>query len=288
MAEKIGFVCDSTADFPEGMVDALGLHILPVHIFVDGKDHLHGVDIGNEEVIKRLKKHREVFTKPFFPVECADFFERLLDQYDRIVSFHLSTHLSGNFQSATNALNLMYEDDVDRVTVLDLNSVSISLAMLVKKAVEMMRANGDPATLAARMAPFAQSAFMGFTVENLIWLKKGGRVSALAAFVGRMLDIKPIINLQNARLVPTEKHRGKKPALKRLVELVEEQNERLKGNCDVWVAHADCLEEAAFTREKLAVRLGKQPQDIEMVEIGATISVHAGPGSICVAVLPNG
>lgn len=288
MAEKIGFVCDSTADFPQGMVDALGLHILPVHIFVDGKDHLHGVDIGNAEVIQKLKKHREVFTKPFFPVECADFFENLLEQYDRIVSFHLSTHLSGNFQSATNALNLMYEDDVDRVTVLDLNSVSISLAMLVKKAVEMMRAKGNSGTLAARMAPFAQSAFMGFTVENLIWLKKGGRVSALAAFVGRMLDIKPIINLQNAKLVPTEKHRGKKPALKRLVELAEEQNERLKGNCDVWVAHADCLEEAAFTREKLAVRLGKQPQDIEMVEIGATISVHAGPGSICVAMLPNG
>ena len=261
-----------------------------MHIFVDGKDHLHGVDIGNEEVIQKLKKHREVFTKPFFPPSNARIFSRRF--WTGMIassSFHLSTHLSGNFQSATNALNLMYEDDVDRVTVLDLNSVSISLAMLVKKAVEMMRANGDPATLAARIAPFAQSAFLGFTVENLIWLKKGGRVSALAAFVGRQCwTIKPIINLQNARLVPTEKHRGKKPALKRLVELVEAQNERLKGNCDVWVAHADCQEEAAFTREKLAVRLGKQPQDIEMVEIGATISVHAGPGSICVAMLPNG
>lgn len=287
MATRLGFVCDSTADFPQGMVAELGLHILPVHIFIDGNDYLHGIGIDNQGVIERLKKHREVYTKPFFPVECADFFENLLEQYDHVVSFHLSTHLSGNFQSATNSLNLMAEEDAERVTILDLGSVSISLAMLVKKAVEIMREDNDPSTLAARMAPYRENAFMGFTVENLIWLKKGGRVSAFSAFVGRMLDIKPIINLQGARLVPTERHRGKKPALKRLVEMAEAQNERFNGNCDVWLAHADCLDEVAFTREKLSVRIGKAPQDINMVEIGATISVHAGPGSICVAMLPN-
>ena len=288
MTTKIGFVCDSTADFPQGMVEELGLHILPVHIFVDGNDHLHGAGIDNQAVIERLKKHREVYTKPFFPVECADFFEDLLEQYDHIVSFHLSTHLSGNFQSATNALNLMSEEEAQRVTILDLGSVSVSLALLVKRAVEMMRADNDPATLAARMAPYRKNAFLGFTVDNLIWLKKGGRVSAFSAFVGRMLDIKPIINLQGAKLVPTERHRGKKPALKRLVEMAETQNERFKGNCDVWLAHAECMDEVAFTREKLSVRLGKSPQEIQLVEIGATISVHAGPGSICVAMLPSG
>ena len=288
MTTNIGFVCDSTADFPDGMVQALNLHILPVHIFVDGKDHLHGIDIDNRQVLQQLKKHREVYTKPFFPVECADFFEDLLDRYDQIVSFHLSTHLSGNFQSATNARPLMFQEDADRVTVLDLGSVSISLAMLVQKAVALMQSDKNPATLKTRMAPYVKSAFLGFTVENLIWLKQGGRVSAFAAFVGRMLDIKPIINLQGAKLIPTERHRGKKPALKRLVEMAEEQYQRFKGDCDIWLAHAECLEEVTFTREKIAVRLAIPPQEIQIIEIGATISVHAGPGSICLAMLPRG
>jgi fatty acid kinase fatty acid binding subunit len=286
VTEKIGFVCDSTADFPEGMADRLGLHILPVHIFVDGTDHLHGVTIDNQTVIENLKKQRDVFTKPFFPVECADFFENMLETYDTVVSFHLSTHMSGNFQSATNALNLMYEEDAERVKVMDLGGVSISLALLVKRAVELLGRDPNTHTLEKRMAPFMNDVFMGFTVENLIWLKKGGRVSSFAAFVGRMLDIKPVINLQDARLIPTEKHRGKKPALKRLVEMAEEQNERFNGNCDVWLAHAQCPEEVAFTREKIAVRLGKPARQIHVVETGATISVHTGPGSICVAMLP--
>ena len=118
MPQRIGLICDSTADFPKGLEKELGLHILPVHIMVDGQDHLHGQTISNRQVVEALRQKRDVFTKPFFPHECADYFEDLLGKYDRVVSFHLSTALSGNYNSAIAALNrvLSYDAGLGDIT----------------------------------------------------------------------------------------------------------------------------------------------------------------------------
>jgi DegV family protein with EDD domain len=287
MPHRIGLICDSTADFPPGLEKDLGLHILPVHIMVDGQDYLHGQSISNKEVVEALRQKRDVFTKPFYPHECADVFEKLLDQYDRVVSFHLSTELSGNYNSAIAALNLMFEDEAQRIKVMDLRGVSISLGLVVKKAVELIHEDDNLDTLDARLHPYLRELFMGFTVEDLAWLKKGGRVSAFAAFLGGMLDIKPIIRLENAKLIPKDRMRGKKPALKRLVDMAESQYRKLDGNCDIWVAYNDNLEEAMVTRDRLADRLAQQAKDIFLAEVGATISVHTGPGSVCIAMSPR-
>jgi len=286
MSEKIGFVCDSTADFPVGLANKLRIHTLPVHIQVGEKDHLHGVSISNTDVIENMQNNKAVSTKPFYPFECADYYERLLGKYDKIVSFHLSTELSGCYKSAVNARKLLFRDDAERIKILDLGSVSVSLGLVVKKAVALLRQDGNLATIEQRLAPYKQHTFMGFTVDNLKWLKKGGRVSAFSAFVGGMLDIKPIINLDNAKLVPIERHRGKKPALKRLVTMAAEEYRQLKGNCNIWLAYAGNLDEALLTREKLAERLGRKAEEMQLAEVGATISVHAGPGSVCIAMSP--
>lgn len=287
MPQRIGLICDSTADFPSGLEKELGLHILPVHIMVDGQDHLHGQTISNTDVVEALKQKRDVYTKPFYPHECADYFEKLLEKYDRVVSFHLSTELSGNYNSAVAALNLMFEDEAQRIKVMDLRGVSVSLGLVVKKAVELLREDDNLDTLDARLQPYIRGLFMGFTVEDLAWLKKGGRVSAFTAFVGGMLDIKPIIRLENAALIPKDRMRGKKPALKRLVDMAETQYRKLEGNCDIWVAYTGNLEEAMVTRGRLAERLSRQADDIHLAEAGATISVHTGPGAVCIAMSPR-
>jgi len=284
---KVGIVVDSPADFPKGMVEKWGIHILPVHIFVDGVDHLHGINITNNEVIEHMKKGSDVYTTPFFPSECADFYEKLLGRYDRVVSFHLSTHLSDNFRSANSSLNLLYGNDAERVQIIDLESVSISQGMIVKKAIDLINGNCKLSDLEKHLQPYMRSTRMWFTVDDLTWLKKGGRVSSFSAFVGGILDIKPIIGLEGAKLIPLEKHRGKKPAVKRLVEMAEEESNKLKGHCDFSVAYSDNLDEVLVTREKLSQRTGKRIEDINVIQVGATISVHTGPGSVCLAMVPN-
>jgi DegV family protein with EDD domain len=287
MAQKVGIVVDSPADFPEGMVEKYKIHILPVHIFVDGVDHLHGINITNTEVIEHMKNGSDVYTTPFFPGECADFYEELLKNYDEIVSFHLSTHLSDNYRSAKSSLNLLYGDDAERVHIIDLESVSISQGMIVKKAIDLIRGGCQLSSLENLLKPYMKSTRMWFTVDDLAWLKKGGRVSSFSAFVGGMLDIKPIIGLEGAKLIPLERHRGKKPAIKRIVEMAEEANKKFKGDCDFCVAYSDNIDEVLITREKLAERTGRNVEDIGVVQVGATISVHTGPGSVALAMVPN-
>ena len=139
VGDKIGFAVDSTIDLPDGMKEDLGLNIIPIHIFVDGQDHLHGVNISNKEVVEYLKQNRDVYTTPYFPSECADIFEKLFNKYDRIISFHISTELSGNFQSALNYLNLLFDDEVAKIDVIDTQNVCIGQGLLVKKAVDSLQ-----------------------------------------------------------------------------------------------------------------------------------------------------
>ena len=158
--------------------------------------------------------------------------------------------------------------------------------LVVKKAVDLLRADDDLARLGARLQPFIDGLFMGFTVQDLDWLKMGGRVRALAAFIGGMLNIKPIIRLQDARLIPTDKMRCKKPALKKLVGMAAKKYRQRNGQCHVWLAYSDNLEEAMTTRAKLAARLTCPADRINLAEVGATISVHTGPGAICITMSP--
>ena len=287
MTKKIALVCDSTADFPPGMAEKLGLHILPVHIFAEKKDHLHGKTISNKEVLKLLKKKKEVYTTPFYPYECTQLYDKLLQDHDEVVSFHLSKEISGNYKSACSAREFMGKADASRVHILDLGSVGISLGLLVKKAVDLLNQGVPAAKLQEKLSPFQQMVFFNFTVDNLIWLKKGGRVNAFEAFLGNMLNFKPIIELRDSRLEPVERYRGKKPALAHLVSRAQETYQKHTGNCEIWLAYADNLDEVMQMREKLAAAISKPADGIPLAEIGATISVHTGPGSAYVSVLPQ-
>ena len=95
MAYKIGITADSAADLPNGMVESLGLHIIPIHIIIDGKDHLHG---------------RDIKTAPPLPSEFYDFYEDLESHYDRILSFHISSELSKSYSSSKSSGQILYEN----------------------------------------------------------------------------------------------------------------------------------------------------------------------------------
>lgn len=287
MKESLGFVCDSSADFPPGLVKELGIHVLPVHIFVDNKEYLHGHTINNNEVIKALKNKRDVYTKPFFPHECQELFRKLLKRYEDVVFLHISSHLSDIHKSARMALNLLSNDEKERIHLIDLKTVSIHMGQSVKKAVDYMRSSPGKSLkeVESMLSATRKNSFMGFTVDSLYWLRKGGRISALQSIVGGILNIKPTIVLDNDRLQPKEKHSGKKPALKNLVEMAADISRRLSKDCDIWLGYTDNLDEVMFTREKLATLLDRKVEDMKLIQIGATISAHTGPGCVGISIM---
>jgi DegV family protein with EDD domain len=281
--DRIGFAVDSSADFPPGVAKQLGLHILPVHIFVDGSDHLHGIDIGNEQMIEHLKARRDIFTKPFYPGECADFFERLAPDYDRIFSFHVSTHLSGCYSSAKGALKLLSAETAAKIEVIDTGCASISQGLFVETVVTHLRQGNTRASLAPLLDAARRNISMWFSVDNLYWLKRSGRLNFLTAFVGGMLDLKPIVTLKDGKLVPLEKHRGTQAAVTKMIQHAVDKGMVSDVDGRIWVAHADAAGAALHTREILANGLGKDIDEIEVVPVGPTIAAHTGPGSLCLA-----
>lgn len=268
------------------MTDQMGIKLLPVHIFVNGKDHLHG-KITNKEVLENLRGKKTVYTTPYYPYECTKMFDKLLEKHDEVVSLHISNELSGNYKSACSAKNFMGREDAKRVHVIDVGAVSIGQGLMVKKAAGLIDQGVPAASLENHLAPLKNKVFLAFTVDDLIWLKKGGRISAFNAFVGKMFNVKPIINLQDSRLVPVEKHRGKKSSTEHLVSMAEKNYKDFYGNCEVWMAYADNPEEVIAVREKLAAAIDMPADSIPMAELGATISVHTGPGSIFIAMAPK-
>ncbi|WP_027359586.1 DegV family protein [Desulforegula conservatrix] len=287
MAQKIGIVTDSTADFPDGVIGRLGLNVIPVHVIVDGISYLDGHTISNDEVKSYLLENRDVSTSPPTPAEYADHFERLLGKFDILLSFHISDALSGCYKSARSALNLMDSKDADKIKLFDTGTVSFGQGQYICRAIDLIREYKSINGLDKRMSGFLEKSVVNFTVDNLAWLRKGGRVSAMSAIVGDMFDIKPIIAMKNGRLVPVDRKRGKKNTFKAMAEYASKTREGEAGGFDLWVGHCNALDDAAYLAGKLAGALNYPINDIIILEIGPTITAHTGPGSVGWSMMPR-
>lgn len=285
MTKTIGVAVDSPADFPPGVVKQLDLNICPVHILVDGADYLHGVNITNKQVIDYLKNKRDVSTSPLLPNEFADIFENLTDRYDHLISLHISSKLSGNFASAKNSLRLLYPDQADRITLIDTGNVTVGQGLLAKRAVELIRKGVPAEEIEAKLKPYMEHGLLFFAVDNLFWLKRSGKLTGFSAMMGSLLNVKPIINLQDTKLVAAGTEHGKVSAVNKLINLATETALKQPADYEIWVGHADALESAVYVQTRVASALDIMMAEIQIAEVGPTIAAHAGPGSLCLGML---
>jgi DegV family protein with EDD domain len=287
MTAEIGLVVDSTADFPSGMTETLGLHIVPIHIMIDGQDHRHGVDIQNQQILAAMRAGRDVSTAPPIPSEYTDIFETLLARYDRLISFHVSRQLSKCFVSAQSAIQLFFEETATRLKAVDTRTCTVGQALLVRRALEMLQEGLGAEELVREFDFYINNSTLYFTVDNLYWLKRAGRLNFFSSALGGMLDIKPVIGLKNGKLYPLSKHRGFDAALEAIAAFAREDYRLHRGECDIWLAHAEARDKVDFLLKKLEEWIPAAVDRIRVAEIGPTISAHAGPGCICLSVVPR-
>lgn len=287
MTERIGIVVDSTADFPAGMVADLGLHVVPIHIIIDGVDHLHGVTIQNGDVIAALEKGCDVHTSPPLPTEYADFLERRLADYDRLLSLHVSKELSNCFVSAQAALQLMFADAAERITPIDTRTCTAGQGLIVQRAVQLLQEGLGLKQLLRELDFFLSNGSLYFTVENLYWLKRSGRLNFFSSLLGGMLDIKPVIGLRQGRLVPLTKDRGHEAALSSVARRAGDDYRRHEGECDIWIAHAAADDKCERLLKELKLVIPAAVDRIAVADVGPTITAHAGPGCIALSVMPT-
>lgn len=287
MSERIGIVVDSTIDLPNGLAKALDLNIVPIHILINGKDYLHGKDVVNQEIVEYLRQNASIKTSPPFPGEYAEAFESIDKKYDKIYSFHVSSALSHCYTCAENSLGMLSASLAKKITFIDTKNVSIGQGLLVNKIARASKIIKDPEKFENYMTILINECVIAFAVDNVYWLKRAGKLNMFSTFFGKMLDVKPIIGLENGKLIAIEKTKGKELAMDGLIRIACKAVERHKWSSEVWVAHSDALIVAKQVRDKLAGLLHIEKKQVAVVEIGPTMTAHTGPGCISVAVLPK-
>jgi DegV family protein with EDD domain len=264
-------VTDSTCDLPAEIVNRYSLSVVPAVLNLDGKSYRDGIDISRSDFYQRLPQLKEL---PTTSVPAAGEFEALYRRHgdSEIISIHLASQLSGMLNTA----RLGAEASGARVTVIDSGQVSMGLGWQVLAAAEAA-SNGK--TLAETLAAIesARGRIKLFALlDTLEFLRRGGRASAVTATLGKLLQIKPVLELAEGQVIPLEKPRTWNRGVEKLMDLAKDLGslERLA------VLHADCLAEAQALAQRLTPHTAHPPI---VVEVTTVIGTHVGPGALGIA-----
>ena len=273
---------DSCCDLTDSMARELELEVLPLTMHMDGQNYpndLAGTAISNEEFYKRIRAGKLATTSAANVGQFQDAMRKVLERGKDIVCVCFSSALSTTYQSAVIAANDMRAEFPEaEIFVVDSLSASLGEGLLLYLAAQQKRAGLSAAELAAWVEENRLSICHWFTVDDLNFRKRGGRVSATTAFVGTMLSIKPIMHTSDeGKLVPVGKARGRKAALKALLDSIERLAIRPEEQT-MFICHADCEEEARAVARQIKDRFGTKTVHINY--IGPVIGSHTGPNTM--------
>ncbi|ALV02900.1 DegV family protein [Bacillus velezensis] len=273
---KIAVVTDSTAYIPKEMREEHHIHMIPLQVVFGEKTFREETELDWRIFYKEVKNHDELPTtsQPSFG-ELIALYEELGKTYDAVISIHLSSGISGTYNSAASA-NTM----VDHIKVYPFDSEISCLAQgfYALKAAQLIKDGVDsPEEIIKELEEMKKTVRAYFMVDDLSHLQRGGRLSSAQAFIGGLLKVKPILHFDNKVIVPFEKIRTRKKAISRIFELFGE--DASKGiPMRAAVIHANREEEAADIIQELS---GKYPH-VEFYNsyFGAVIGTHLGEGAI--------
>ena len=276
-------ITDSSCDLPDYLVKALELEVLPLSFIMDGKTYRNWPDNREMSPDQFYGKEREglmATTNAVNVGEAADAIEAVLKQGKDALILAFSSGLSttcNSFQIAAQELAEQYPDR--KIYVVDTLCASLGQGMFVYQAAKLRQEGKTMEEVRdwAEETKLRQCHY--FTVDDLFFLKKGGRVSAATAVVGTMLQIKPVLHVDNeGHLINVAKARGRKASLTALVDKVGELAED-PASQTMFISNSDCLKDAQFVADEIKKRYGVK--EIIINSIGPVIGAHTGPG--CVA-----
>jgi DegV family protein with EDD domain len=281
---SVAIVTDSTASLPEDLVASHGISVVPLHVFLGGQEYSEGVGFTADELAAALRKFITVSTSRPSPQAFLDAYEAAADRgADAVVSVHISSEMSGTVGSAMLAAS----QSPIPVEVVDSCSVGMAMGYAAVSAAVAAAEGKDAMTVAAIASSRARAATVIFYVDTLEHLRRGGRIGAASALLGSALAIKPLLALSDGHIHPIEKVRTAARALSRLEELALQALGAVGvSGADIAVHHLDSQPRARDLVDRL--RAGAPSSTtVLLVELGAVVGAHVGPGTIAVAVSPR-
>ena len=274
-------ITDSCCDLPAELVSALELRVANLSVEMDGRAYAEG-EMTPKELYDHLRAGKLPKTSAVNPDGWAECIRPALEAGQDVLVLAFSSGLSATYQSAVIAAGELREEFPQRkLIVVDTLSAAIGQGLLVYTAAGMRDAGKTIQETADWVEAHKKQVCHWVTVEDLMHLKRGGRVSAATAVVGTMLSIKPIIRVDDeGKLDSCAKCRGRKAALNHLLKQMEASY--ISELCEtVTVGHGDCLEDAQYLAEQIKARFGVK--NVIISYVGAVIGAHTGPGVAVIA-----
>ena len=273
--ENTAIVVDSTADFPDAHERYPNWRVVPLYVNFGTESFRDGVDLSAHEFYERLRTAPELpTTSQPTPADFLATYEEL-GGYERILSLHIAAKLSGTFQSAGTAAEMLGDG---RVRTIDSNTVSVALAMLGLAIQRRLERGTTDEEIDALVERYSRDLGLLFTVDTLEFLARGGRIGRAKAFAGQLMNVKPILSIRDAEVVPVKRVRGNRKAFQEFIDTLDTQT-RDEPGLRVGIAHADAPSRAEALRKM--VRHERPRAEIEIVTtLGAVVGTHAGPGTV--------
>ncbi|AEH46398.1 DegV family protein [Parageobacillus thermoglucosidasius] len=273
---KTAIVTDSTAYIPKDVRDRLRIRMIPLSVAFGGETYREEVDISAEQFFEKIKQHKELPTTSQPAVgEFVELFTSLREEgYDAVISIHLSSGISGTYQGALTAGNMV---DGLNVYAYDSEISCMAQGFYAIEAAKMALDGKTPEEIIARIDEMKKTLRAYFMVDDLAHLQRGGRLTGAQAFIGGLLQIKPLLHFENKVIVPFEKIRTRKKAIKRIEELLAE--DAAKGvPLKAAIIHANRPDEAEQWKQQLSSLYPNVEFSISY--FGPVIATHLGEGAL--------
>ena len=277
-------ITDSTTDLPKDYFQEHNVGCIPISYILDGVTYGGEKELDWKEFYAMMRDEGKMpTTSQVNPAEAKAFLEKLVETEKEILYLAFSSGLSGTCGNIRMAAEEVMEEHPDvKIIVIDSLGASMGEGLFVHKAVKMRDEGKSMEETAAWLEEHVQNFVHVFTVDDLLHLYRGGRVSRTAAVLGTMISIKPKLHVDSeGHLILIGKVRGRKKSLSALVDYMAEKMgswaEENREDC-VFISHGDALEDAEYVRDLIRERFGFQHFLIS--HIGPTIGAHSGPGTI--------
>lgn len=276
----IQILTDSASDLTLEQFSELDIRIAPLKVHLDEQDYEDGVTIQAKTIYDAMRQGKAPKTSQISPQTLKDIFTSYAKENKPLVYIAFSSQLSGTYQTAK-----MMEQEVKEeypnapIHVIDTKCASLGQGLVVLHAAKLAKQGASVDEVVNAVKYQSQHMEHIFTVDDLEYLKRGGRISKAQAFVGTLLKVKPLLHVEDGNLVPLEKIRGSKKVLNRMLELMEERGSDFT-NQIIGISHGDDLERAEQLSMMIQDKFSVSENQIVIEMVGSVIGAHSGPGTI--------
>ena len=284
---KIALVTDSTADLSEDIINKYNIEVVPLSVNFESESYTDGVDLSSDEFFEKIK-NAEKLAKTSHPSlnSFYESYEKLKDDYDSILSIHVSAGLSGTYETAKKAASKIKDVDIN---VFDSSTISLGLGFLVILAAKLRNKFNSIEKIIEKLEEAKKNLILYFTVDDMSYMEKGGRIGKARALLGSILNINPIISIstKTGKVLPLDKTRGKRRTMNEMLDIALD---KLENADNAWLgfAHGERSGDMEEFKEKLIEKVNSKfniDYEIYTSRISPTLGCHVGPSVYAAFVL---